>query len=428
MTLPDDDGLSRRTFLASVAAVPIAASLFDGKQSPSASAPRIAVVGAGAFGGWTALHLLSLGARVTLIDAWGAGNTRSSSGGETRVIRAIYGADRVYVEMVRRAFEMWKKLAASTLEPLYVETGVLWMHRKDDGYVRSSLPILQDLGFAVDRLTIGEAKKRYPQIDFRGVQSVYFERQGGALSARMACNTVRDAVEKAGGTVRIARAQPGTIASGSLDGLRLEDGSKIEADAYVFACGPWLGRLFPGVLGDEWIRASRQEVLYFGTPAGSTRWTAGQFPIWIDFGERIVYGLPDLRGRGFKLADDTRGETFDPTNGDRTATKESVARARKLLSERFPELANAPLIATEVCQYENSPDGHLLIDRHPGAGNVWFVGGGSGHGFKLSPVVGEITAKRILSGVEVPALFRLNAARNAKKPSTQFDDRKPSND
>ncbi|MEO6259763.1 MAG: FAD-dependent oxidoreductase [Thermoanaerobaculia bacterium] len=419
-----ESGLSRRTFLASVAAVPLAASILEGQTPATRTAPRVAVIGAGAFGGWTALHLLRLGAQVTLIDAWGPGNTRSSSGGETRVIRAIYGVDRVYVEMVKQAFDQWERLDASAPGSLYVPTGALWMHRQDDGYVRSSLPILQELGFPVDKLTIEEARRRYPQIDFRGVQSVYFERRAGALSARMACATVRDAVVKAGGTFRIARAEPGAIANGSLSGLRLEDGSKIEADAYVFACGPWLGRLFPQVLG-EWIRPTRQEVYYFGTPPGSQRYLPSQFPVWIDFGERIVYGIPDLRGRGFKLADDTRGVTFDPTSGERTASKEGLVHARKLLAERFPEIAKAPLLAAEVCQYENSPDGHLIIDKHPEASNVWFAGGGSGHGFKLSPAVGQMVAERIVSGKEVPPLFRLNPARIARKPSTQFDDKKP---
>lgn len=418
-----DSGLSRRSFLAGAAAVPLAATLLNGKPATGGAAPRIAVIGSGAFGSWTALHLLRLGARVTLIDAWGPGNTRSSSGGETRVIRAIYGSDRVYVEMVKRAFEQWEKLDASHPGTIYVPTGALWLHRQDDGYVRSSLPILQELGFPVDKLTIDEAKGRYPQIDFRGVQSVYFERRAGALSARLACATVRDAVVKGGGTYRTARVQPGAITSGSLSGLQLGDGSKLEADAYVFACGPWLGRLFPDVLGD-WIRPTRQEVFYFGTPPGSQQYVPPHFPVWIDFGERIVYGIPDLRGRGFKLADDTRGETFDPTSGDRAPSRDGEARARQLLSERFPELAKAPLIAAEVCQYENSPDGHLLIDRHPEASNVWFAGGGSGHGFKLSPAVGEMVAQKVLSGKDVPALFRLNPAR-AKKPSTQFDDKSP---
>lgn len=395
-------------------------SRLDAAESQGTTKPHVAVVGAGAFGGWTALHLLQMGAQVTLVDAWGPGNSRSSSGGETRVIRAIYGTDRIYVEMVKRAYELWQQIDTSRDEPLYVETGALWMHRGDDGYVRSALPILEDLGFPVDKLTIAEATRRYPQINFHGVRSVYLERRAGALSARRACGVVNEAFVKAGGTYRIANAKPGAIASGSMSSLELGDGSRIEADAYVFACGPWLGKLFPDVIGER-VLATRQEVYYFGTPRGSNSYRPPNFPVWIDFGERIVYGIPDVHNRGFKLADDTRGIPFDPTNGNRTPTPEGIARARQLLSERFPELAKAPLVSAEVCQYENSPDGNLIIDRHPQAKNVWLAGGGSGHGFKLSPAVGEMIARAVVSGKEVPKMFHLERLRDAEKRRTQFD-------
>ena len=375
------------------------------REARAATTPmRVAVIGAGAFGGWTALHLRNAGADVTLVDAWGPGNSRASSGGETRVIRAIYGPDRVYVEMVKRSFELWSAIR----EPIYTETGVLWMHRGDDSYVRSSLPVLTELGFAVDHLSIAEAKKRYPQIDFRGVKSVWFERRGGALSARRACEVVRDAFVQAGGMYRVER----------VNGLK--DAKRFNADAVVFACGPWLGKLFPEVIGDR-VRPTRQEVYYFGPPAGSDRWAPPRMPIWIDFGPHIIYGLPDLHGRGFKVADDTRGPVFDPSTGNRTPTAAGIARARQLLSERFPELANAPLVSAEVCQYENSPDGNLIIDRHPAANNVWIAGGGSGHGFKLSPAVGELVAQAIVSGKQIPETFRLARLEALEKRKTQFE-------
>jgi glycine/D-amino acid oxidase-like deaminating enzyme len=382
------------------------------RRAFSSTQPRIIVVGAGAFGGWTALHLRQQGADVALLDAWGPGNSRASSGGETRVIRAIYGADRVYVEMVKRSYELWEALGDPSL---YVETGALWMHRGDDAYVRSALPILQDLGFIVDKFTVSEAAKRYPQIDFNGVKSVYLERRAGALSARRACGVVRDAFVKAGGSYRTAAVTPGSLKS-----ISLQDGSKLEADVYVFACGPWLGKLFPDVIGDR-VRPSRQEVYYFGTPRGSERYRAGNLPIWIDFGERILYGLPDMSARGFKFADDTRGDEIDPTTAERKPTEAGIERARRFLGERFPELAKAPLIAAEVCQYENSPDGNLIMDRHPGANNVWLLGGGSGHGFKLSPAVGEMASAAILAGKDVPKTFRLERLQNLEKRKTQFE-------
>lgn len=380
-----------------MAAIPFAARL-----TPSM---RVAVIGAGAFGGWTALHLRRLGADVVLCDAWGPGNARASSGGDSRVIRAIYGPDRVYVEMVKRSYELWEELDAATGESLYVETGALWLHRGDDAYVRSSVPVMRDLGFPIEQIELAEARRRYPQIEFGGIKSAWLERRAGALSARRACAVVRDAFVKAGGTYLTADVNP------SAPG--------IEADAYVYACGPWLGRLFPDVLGDR-IRPTRQEVFYFGAPRGSDRYLPARLPVWIDFGERIFYGLPDTHGRGFKIADDTRGETVDPTTMERTPSAEGIARARKLLAERFPELAKAPLLHAEVCQYENSPDGNLVLDRHPERKNVWLAGGGSGHGFKLSPALGEMAAQAIVAGKEIPAMFRLERLGQVK-PQTQFE-------
>jgi len=399
--------------------VPLLARL-GGESLFAGTRPRVAVVGAGAFGGWSALQLRRLGAEVVLIDSWGPGNTRSSSGGDTRVIRGIYGPDRIYVEMVKRAFKMWETIDATTDESLYTQTGALWLHRGDDAYVQSSLPIMQELGLPVEKLTIAETARRYPQIDLRGIQSIFLERRAGVLSARQACMVIRDTFVRAGGSYRTAHVKPGRTSKGAMKSLELEDGSRVEADVFLFACGPWLGKLFPDVLGDS-IRPTRQEVFFFGAPRGSQRYLPGRFPVWIDFGERIFYGAPDVHGRGFKIADDTRGEPIDPTDGDRTPSKEGIERARQLLSERFPELARAPLLESQVCQYENSPDGHLIIDRHPEAGNVWFTGGGSGHGFKLAPAVGQMTAERILAGKEIPKMFQLARLSEAAKPSTQFD-------
>ncbi len=424
--------LSRRRLLQGMAMAPVAASALGPRAPAVRAAPavarassrrsRVVVVGAGAFGGWTAWHLLRAGAEVVLVDAWGAGNARASSGGETRVIRAVYGPDRVYVEMVRRAFELWRELDDEIAEPLYVPTGALWMMRGDDAYVRQSLPILRELGFPVEEPTLEEARRRWPQIDFAGVAKLYFERRAGALSSRRACLAVRDRVAAAGGEVRTAWVEPGEIAGGRMGAVRLGDGTRLGADAFVFACGPWLGQVFPEAIGER-VLATRQEVYYFGTPSGSDAWGPERLPVWIDFGERLIYGLPDLGGRGAKVADDTRGERIDPTATERPPDADGVAAARRFLAERFPALAGAPLVGSEVCPYENSPDGHLILDRHPAAADVWLAGGGSGHGFKLGPAVGELLAAAVLGGAPPPEHFRLDRPAAARPGTTQFDHR-----
>ncbi|HEV7516924.1 MAG TPA: FAD-dependent oxidoreductase, partial [Thermoanaerobaculia bacterium] len=240
---------------------------------------------------------------------------------------------------------------------------------------------------------------------------------------------VAAAVAAQGGEVRIAAVRPGPVRGGWMSGVTLPDGSLFEADAYVFACGPWLGRLFPAEVGER-IRPTRQEVFFFGTPEGDSRFDAGTLPIWMEFGERIFYGIPGGGqgggGRGFKVADDTRGEPIDPTSDERLPTPVHLAEAREVLARRFPALAGAPVLETRVCQYENTPDGHLLVDRHPQADNAWLVGGGSGHGFKLGPALGEHVAGLVYDGAEPLPPFRLAHREPPRgKPRSQFEAGRP---
>jgi sarcosine oxidase len=384
---------------------------------------HVAVVGAGAFGGWTALALLRRGAQVTLLDAWGPGNARSSSGGESRVIRGIYGPDRLYTAWVARAFAIWKESGARWGERLYHPTGALWMFAGDDAYARASLPLLHDAGLPAEEVSLAAARRRFPQVDFAGVATAFVEARAGYLTARRACQAVARAVAAEGGEVRAVRAEPGPIAGGAMSSLVLADGSRLAADAYVFACGAWLGGLFPQIVGSG-VRPTRQEIFFFGPPASDRRFAEDRCPIWMDFGERIFYGIPGNEHRGFKVADDTRGPELDPTRAERTATPERLADARELLARRFPGMAGAPLVESRVCQYENTPDGHLLLDRHPAAENVWLAGGGSGHGFKLAPVVGEQVAGLVLGEGRPLPQFRLDRlAAGARAERTQFEPR-----
>jgi glycine/D-amino acid oxidase-like deaminating enzyme len=367
---------------------------------------HVAVIGAGAFGGWTALHLRRAGARVTLLDAWGPGNSRASSGGETRVIRGIYGGKARYVQLTARAFVLWWEHEASWGRPLYRRTGALWMFQSDDGYARSTLPLLRDAGLEVAELAPADAARRYPQIDFTGVRSAFYEIEAGYLLARQACDAVLKALLAEGGEYRAEAARPGAVAGGGLRELALEGGGTLKADRFVFACGPWLGALFPDVIGDR-IVPTRQQVLFFGPPSGDGRFDEGACPVWMDYADRFVYGIPGNERRGFKVADDTRGPPMDPTTDERLVGAEAIARARAVLERRFPALAQAPVVETRVCQYEQTPDGDFILDRHPTAENVWLAGGGSGHGFKMGPAIGELVAGLVLGTREPEALFSL---------------------
>ena len=370
------------------------------------SNPRVIVFGAGAFGGWTALELVRRGARVRLLDAWGAGDPRASSGGDTRVIRATYGTHEIYTAMAARALALWRDHDERFSRQLLRVTGALWMFHRDDPFIAASARALGANGLTLDELDIADARQRYPQIEFGGIARVLFEPEAGVLFARRACQHVASAVVSEGGEYAVAAAAAPVRVDGPVRAIRLADGSEVRGDAFVFACGPWLGSMFPDVIGDL-VSATRQEVYYFGTPAGDARFSTGRLPVWLEFGNRFIYGLGDTGGTGFKVADDTPGPRMDPTTDARVPGERGVREMSDFISRRFPLLAGAPLVRAEVCQYESTPDSNFIIDRHPRAPNVWIVGGGSGHGFKMGPAIGERVASLVLEETGVDPAFGL---------------------
>jgi glycine/D-amino acid oxidase-like deaminating enzyme len=351
----------------------------------------VAVVGAGVFGAWIAYRLQQSGKRIALIDAYGAGNSRSSSGDESRIIRMGYGPDEIYSRSAWRSLQLWKESFARAGESLFHQTGVLWLEHEGDPYPRQSSETLTRLGIPVEKLTLAETSARYPQVSTDGICGAYFEPESGVLIARRAVQAVvREAIKSGVEYFQQQVAPPRT--ANRIEALETSDGQRVSASAYVFACGPWLPKVFPDLLAHR-IHPTRQEVFYFGAPPG-TRFKPTALPAWIDFKEE-AYGLPDVEGRGVKVAIDRHGEAFDPDKGDRLASGEGLAEVRRYLARRLPELKDAPVSESRVCQYENTSNGDFLIDRHPEIENGWLVGGGSGHGFKHGPFVGEYVAARI---------------------------------
>jgi sarcosine oxidase len=362
-------------------------------QAPAKSYD-VAVIGAGVFGSWTAYRLVQGGRSVILIDAYGSGNSRSSSGGESRIIRMSYGPDEVYTRFAFRSLGLWQEFFAKAGKPLFRKTGVLWMGLADHPSIKESRAVLARLKIPFEYLDTGELRKRYPQIRISADIHGILEPGSGALMARQAVQAVAEAAVQQGAAYVIGAVEP-VQGSGRLDTLRITGGARIHARTYVFACGPWLPKVFPELLGNR-IFPTRQAVMFFGPEPGDRRFSSPALPVWSDnMDPRGPYGFPEMDGRGFKLAFDTHGPPFDPDKSDRRITDGDLRDARSYLAERFPALAKAPLLESRVCQYENTSNGDFLIDTHPALNNLWLVGGGSGHGFKHGPAVGEYAANRL---------------------------------
>jgi len=353
----------------------------------------IAVVGAGVFGAWSAYQLRLAGASVLLIDAYGPGNSRASSGGESRIIRLGYGPDEIYSRSSQRSFTLWQQLFEKTDQQLFQKTGVLWLAREHDAYCEATLATLQGINANIQRLDEDELVRRFPQLVLGPTTWGILEPDSGVLLARRAVQAVA-AQARVNGVEYVEEAiVPPESARRKLESIQTISDKKITAGEFVFACGPWLPKIFPDLLG-ELIHVTRQEVVFFGVPKGDDSFNRGVMPTWVDFND-LVYAMPNLEGRGFKIAIDAHGEEFDPDSGERVVSTDGLKAVRAYLAKRVPRMANAPVMETRVCQYENTSNGDFLIDRHPAFENVWIVGGGSGHGFKHGPVVGEYVARMI---------------------------------
>jgi glycine/D-amino acid oxidase-like deaminating enzyme len=350
------------------------------------------VIGAGTMGAWTALHAQRGGRSVLLVDAYGAGHSRATSGDETRIIRSSHGADAYYTRWSRAARDAWQELGDEVGERLFVQAGALWFAHRDDGFEAASEATMDALGIPVERLDPTEIEARWPVIAADDLRFAVYEPEGGLLMARRGVAAAVRVFERQGGRFRIASVKPGRSEGRRLLEVVTSDGIA-RADAFVFACGPWLPQLFPEVVGDL-IRVTKQDVLFFGPPGGSVGFDSDHLPSWVDY-DAAFYGIPGVDGRGPKVAPDRYGPVFDPSHGDRLVDPETVRLARHFMARRFPSLADQPIVETRVCQYETTPDTHFVIDRHPQFENVWLVGGGSGHGFKHGPIIGRYVVDRL---------------------------------
>ena len=398
MTSGNQSWLSRRALLGGAAA--LASTRVRGVSKPAPPNWDVVVVGAGVFGAWTAWELRRRGQRVLLVDAVGPAHARASSGGESRMTRSIYGADLLYTRMALDSLEDWRWLSGRSGLPVLHPTGVLMFFRQQEAFATRSIEVHRGLRLPLAVLDSTELRRRYPQIRWNGVEFGLLETGFGALMARRAVQSLVAEFVAAGGEYRLAAIDPPAAGSG-LTGLRTGAGETLRARNFVFACGPWLPALLPDLLRAR-IFPTRQEVFFFATPPGDDRYLPAHLPGWADFNSGdIYYGIPDLESRGFKIANDRHGVQFDPDTGDRQVTAAGLADVRAYLGLRFPALAAQPLVESRVCQYENSSNGDLLIDRHPGFENAVLVGAGSGHGFKHGPAVGRYTADLITGRLPV---------------------------
>jgi sarcosine oxidase len=342
----------------------------------------LVVVGAGVFGASLARHCALAGWDVVLVERIAPGHVRAGSGDESRIIRCCHGPDVWHTRSARRAWTLWHEIDPR----LVVPCGAAWLARRDNGWEAAGEPVLRAEGIPFERV---DARDLFPSIADDDLRFTLFEPEAGILRARQAVAVLAEQAVEAGAELVLAEARPDGAA------VVLDDGRRLEADRVVWACGAWLGPLFPTLVA---LRITHQDVFYFGATAA---WRTPGVPAWIDY-DVSAYGLGDLDGRGVKTAPDVEGPECDPDALERVAVPEHERLAREYLAYRFPALAGAPLVVHRACQYEITADTQFVIAPHPDHdGRVWLMGGGSGHGFKHGPALAE-RMERWLTGSEAP--------------------------
>ncbi len=368
---------------------------------------EIVVIGGGAFGGWTAYHLQRLGHQVTLVDLYGPGNSRATSGDETRGIRTGYGDNALWSGWASEAIRRWEAWDKEWGTQMFTQTGDLCMRPDWDGFLTTTMATWDRVGVRYEKVTGDEVRQRFPQMDVTGLEVGVFEPDAGVARARYACLTVAEQFVRLGGEIVLGRAAFGDQSGGRLVDITLEPGGRLEAQTFVFAVGPWFPKLMPELLGDR-IRIPLGHVFYYGAPPGDLRFNAPQCPSYNFPG---VTGWPILGhdSRGFRVRVGGR-QADDPDSSVRFIPEEFHEPARRVLTERFPTLADAPLLETRACHYEISDTRNFIIDRHPEYDNVWLAGGGNAEGFKFGPMLGPYIADRVTgraTDAEYDEAFRL---------------------
>jgi sarcosine oxidase len=368
------------------------------------------VVGLGAMGSATAYQLSRRGQRVLGLEAFDAGHQLGSSHGESRIIRLAYFEHADYVPLLRRAYELWADLEQQSGEHLLRLTGGLMIGPPAGALIGGAAGSARTHNLEHEMLDAAEIRRRYPALNVLDSDVALWEPRAGILSPER-CLATHVGLAKAAGA-RIHYGEPLRSWTASADGVEVvtEQGTYRAAHA-VFTCGAWLAKVLP----DLAIPLQPERIpLFWMQPVAHPEWfSLGHLPIYLwelGGGEGHFYGFPHLEWPGVKVARHHSGEACDPDSVNRTVTPRDEQRLRDVLARCIPAL-NGSVVHRLVCMYENTPDEHFVIDRHPEFAHVVYAGGFSGHGFKFSSVVGEILADLVIDGRATPNADFLKASR-----------------
>jgi glycine/D-amino acid oxidase-like deaminating enzyme len=354
------------------------------------------IAGGGVFGTTAALELAGRGHRVSLVDAAELPAPRAASTDVSKVVRREYGSDELYLRLATGAIDGWRRWNEEWPERLYHEDGLLVLAARsldEPGFAGDSWRALLAAGCSPRRLAAGEIGRRFPAWGGHGDGEAFFHAAAGwAESGRVVARLLE--LARAAGVDVLAGDGAVALLVGErgVEGVRTGSGRELRADETLVACGVWAPRL----AGLEWgMRATAQPVFHL-RPRRPERFVAERFPVFMaDIAATGWYGFPLHPREGVvKVARHGVGRPADADDA-RQVTADEREALRAFLAGTLPELLDAEVVAARACLYCDTADGHFWIDRDPEREGLTVAAGGSGHGFKFAPVLGELIADAV---------------------------------
>ncbi len=358
---------------------------------------HILIAGAGAFGLSAALELAERGYRVAVVDPTGpASHSQAASRDISKVVRSEYWSDPTYTELAEAAIDRWHAWN-ERFGTLYHETGVTLLAPcwEPDSYEAQSLATARQFDKPVQVLDADDIVRRFPMVKEGSLGAGYHNPRGGfAESLETLRALVRELTDR-GVDFHFGRVvERPALRSGRCLGFLLNDGGYLEADHMLVCGGAWTGAMVPGM--EAKIRPTGQPLFHLQV-ANPAPYTPPNFTVMmLNIASAGIYVLPQHpTQRVVKVGLHTSGRDLDPERDDRIVTDAETRIMRHMFARYIPELATAPIIDSRICLYCDTPDYHFWIDRHPDIENLTVACGGSGHGFKFTPVLGAIIADAV---------------------------------
>lgn len=368
----------------------------------------VVVIGQGAAGSAALYHLARRGKRVLGLERHAINHDLASSHGQTRIIRLGYFEHPSYVPLVRAAYTLWRDLEAASGETLIHITGIAEMGHPKSELVTGTLDSSRQHNLTHEIIDAKETMRRYPAFKLPDDFITVIQPEGGYVEAAKSVRVHTKLAQDAGAELRTGERVLAIEPRG--EGVRIvTQNGKIESASVIVAAGAWTKTLLPALPAN--LFATRQMLTWFDV-AEPAPFREPAFPVWMLESELgIHYGFPWSEEEGLKVAlHHHERERVDPETYDRAMSAKDEALVRAGVT-RFLPAADTKLRASKSCLYTMTDDGDFILDRMPGYPQIVVASPCSGHGFKFSPVIGEVLADLATTGSTKRDISRFGVGR-----------------